>query len=117
MVSHAYNVATLAPGVHSLRFMNYSESNGWTGGDSRTLYTITDTRTGTVVVRPGDSMNGIGPAVDIRVATRAEAEEHWQCPLHSGWKVEEPAAPGPTMVHAETAYGATVVLSRGILCF
>jgi hypothetical protein len=29
----------------------------------------------------------VGPEVDVRVATRAEAEEHWQDPLHAGWKV------------------------------
>lgn len=30
-----------------------------------------------------------GPEADVRVATRTEAEEHWQNPLHAGWKVAE----------------------------
>lgn len=67
--------------------ITYSEEKGWTGGDSRTLYHITDVRTDQSKVRPGPFL-GVGPMVRIRVATRAEAEEGWQKPLHSGWKVE-----------------------------
>lgn len=69
----------------------------WTGGDSHTLYTFTDTHGGTgekfKVVRPGGGsrassyMKGIGPNAEVRVATKAEAEQHWQSPLHSGWKI------------------------------
>ncbi len=67
--------------------MKYSSRKGWVGGDSRTLYTITDKRTGSILVRPGDSLAGIGPDVTIAVATRGEALAHWQSPLHSGWTV------------------------------
>jgi hypothetical protein len=28
-----------------------------------------------------------GPQATLRIATRDEAEEHWQRPLHAGWKV------------------------------
>lgn len=66
--------------------LSYTEEGGWQGGDDRTLYTITDRRTGRVLVRPGHELRG-GPEVDIRMATREEAEEHWQRPLHVGWKV------------------------------
>lgn len=67
----------------------YTEKNGWSGGDRHRLYAFTDTRTGYVVVRPGGSFHTeyLGPA-DVRPATRAEAELHWQNPLSSGWKVE-----------------------------
>lgn len=65
----------------------YSEGKGWTGGDTRTLYAITDVRTGNVTVRPGKSFAGVGPACTIRIATRLEAETEWQSPLHAGWKV------------------------------
>jgi len=63
----------------------------WIGGDSYTLYTFTDKRTGSITVAPGSVGNlhivGIGPECTVRLATHAEAEEHWQKPLHSGWKV------------------------------
>ncbi len=75
--------------------MKYSRESGWTGGDARTLYLITDTRTGVSVVRPGDCLQGIGPAVDIVIARRCDAEVLWQSPLHSGWTVVEPARPVP----------------------
>ncbi len=65
----------------------YSESGGWRGGAKKTLFAITDKRTGRVIVRPREQMRGVGPEVRVRVATRAEAEQHWQSPLHSGWKV------------------------------
>ena len=65
----------------------YSESKGWTGGDARALYAITDVRTGRTIVRPVEQMTGVGPAVTVAQATRAQAEELWQSPLHSGWKV------------------------------
>lgn len=69
------------------------KQGAWTGGDSNTLYAFTDKLTGRVVVRPGGGsatrslMRGIGPEAEVRVATRAEAEEKWQNPLHGGWKV------------------------------
>ena len=69
--------------------ITYSETQGWNGGDTRTLYAITDKRTGGIVVRPGGAMLGIGPAVDIEVATRFIAEQLGQKPLHSGWRVLE----------------------------
>lgn len=61
----------------------------WTGGDSYTLYAVTDKRTGKTFVRPGDKRHfmGVDPEATVRIATKAEAEEHWQTPLHSGWKV------------------------------
>ena len=61
----------------------------WAGGNSRTLYTFTDETTGRTVVRPGHNklvLGSIGPEAKVRVATKAEAEEHWQDPLHEGWK-------------------------------
>lgn len=61
--------------------------NGEWRGDSTTLYHFTDQHTGRVFVRP--PMAGIGPACDVRVATRVEAETLWQCPLHTGWRVAE----------------------------
>jgi hypothetical protein len=84
----------------------YDDRRGWTGGDSKTLYTFTDRRTGTVGVHPGGGGAGKkllmhwGPEVDVRVATRAEAEEHWQRPLHAGWRVLESGAH-----HATKKYG------------
>lgn len=67
----------------------YTEARGWAGGDPRRLYAITDRRTGRMIVRPVETMNGIGPEVIIRPATKQEAETHWQNPLHSGWKVTQ----------------------------
>jgi len=67
----------------------YSERHGWRGGDKDTLYAITDKRTGNVMVRPVRDMHAVGPDVDVRVATRDEAEQHWQRPLNSGWKVNK----------------------------
>lgn len=66
----------------------YTESRGWVGGDSRTLYAMTDRLTGRTIVRPGGGMRGVGPNADVRVATRTEAEEGWQNPLR-GWTVGE----------------------------
>lgn len=54
--------------------LKYSETKGWTGGDSRTLYTVTDLRTGQQTVRPGWNLERVGPVVDIRIATQAEAD-------------------------------------------
>lgn len=70
----------------------YTEKHGWVGGDSRTLYAFTDRRTGQVSVHPGGGpkrklLMRVGPEVDVRIASRSEAEEHWQNPLHMGWKV------------------------------
>lgn len=68
----------------------YSERRGWVGGDNRTLYAFTDKRTGAVGVHPGGGrgkklLMHWGPEAKVRVATRAEAEKHWQKPLHPGW--------------------------------
>lgn len=68
-------------------FFKYTARGGWVGGMGTALYAVTDKRTGVVTVRPGNWMNGIGPEVTIRVATRDEAERLWQSPLHSGWVV------------------------------
>ena len=59
----------------------------WTGGDSRTLYAFTDPAAGRVWVVPGGYPMLYGPQATTRVATRAEAEEHWQRPLHMGWRI------------------------------
>jgi len=73
---------------------SYDEQHGWMGGDSKTLYAFTDKRTGKVTVRPGGGrgkpgLHHIGPEASVRVATRAEAEAHWQDPLHPGWVVAD----------------------------
>jgi hypothetical protein len=59
----------------------------WKGGDSRTLYAFTSLLTGITWVAPGSSTMNWGPQVTVRVATREEAEELWQQPLHPGWQV------------------------------
>lgn len=73
--------------------------SAWVGGDKRTLYAfgITDARGNVdrVIVAPGTGragkagiVKGVGPGVRLpRIATFAEAEEHWQKPLHGGWNV------------------------------
>ena len=58
----------------------------WVGGDSRTLYAFTGRVTGQTAVYPGGYRFPFGPEVDVRMATRAEAERLWQDPLHSGWR-------------------------------
>lgn len=68
----------------------YSEKRGWVGGNNRTLYAFTDKRTGAVAVHPGGGpgkklLMHWGPEARVRTATRAEAEKHWQKPLHPGW--------------------------------
>ena len=79
----------------------YTERQGWIGGDSRTLYAFTDRRTGKVGVYPGGGgskkklLMHVGPEADVRVATRAEAEELWQSPLSSGWNVSHARKYGP----------------------
>lgn len=75
----------------------YDERRGWVGGDSKTLYTFTAHRTGAVGVYPGGGagkklLMHWGPEADVRLATRPEAEEHWQSPLHAGWNVQESGA-------------------------
>lgn len=67
----------------------YTAETGWAGGDDRTLYAVTDKRTGRVTVRPAYLFAGVGPEVTIAVATRSQAEADWQAPLHAGWKVVE----------------------------
>jgi len=66
----------------------YDERKGlWRGGDSRMLYAFTSLLTGITWVAPGGSTMNWGPQVTVRVATREEAEELWQQPLHPGWQV------------------------------
>lgn len=66
----------------------YNERRGmWTGGDSRTLYAFTSLITGHTWVVPGGYVMNWGPEATVRVATRDEAEELWQRPLHPGWAV------------------------------
>ncbi len=74
--------------VTSAALPRYSAKLGWHGGAKKTLFAVTDERTGHVIVRPREDMRSVGPAVTVRVATRAEAEKHWQSPLHAGWKVK-----------------------------
>lgn len=69
------------------RLPKYSDRRGWRGGDSHTLYTFEDKRTGQLSVRPGGGVRDIGGEVHVRVATRAEAKKHWQEDLHPGWKI------------------------------
>jgi len=67
----------------------YSEKRGWHGGAKKVLFTLTDPNVPSwMAVRPAQNMRSMGPGVHIRVATRAEAEKHWQHPLHPGWKVK-----------------------------
>lgn len=68
----------------------WSGTKGWYGGRSNVLYAFRDKMTGKVVVRPGGGgkrrlLGAPGPNATVRVATRAEAEKHWQKPLHGGW--------------------------------
>ena len=64
--------------------------NGWTGGDSFTLYAFTDKRTGRVVVSPGKYVSTtIGGECTVAVATRDQAIRLWQNPLHPAWKVKD----------------------------
>jgi len=70
------------------RLPRYDErTGGWRGGDSRTLYAFTVHRTGRTFVRPGGQVVNMGPEVTVRIATREEAEDLWQKPLHVGWNV------------------------------
>lgn len=79
---------SLAAKSSAIRLPTWSNKRGWEGGDSHRLYAFIDNLTGGVVVRPGGrSINGVGPNATVRPATRLEGEEHWQKPLHSGWKV------------------------------
>jgi hypothetical protein len=72
-----------------VRMPRYNATHGWTGGDSKTLYTFTDKRTGYITVKPGGTfyVKTVGPEHTVRVATRDEAEAKWQSPLHAGWNV------------------------------
>ena len=70
----------------------WSDTKGWKGGDSRRLYAFVDNLTGRVTVHHGNaglrhSSVPVGPNATVRPATRLEAEQHWQSPLHAGWKV------------------------------
>lgn len=72
-----------------------AKKGGWTGGDPRTLYTFSGGGSGEGAwwrVAPGMGARGgaivHGPDTRVRVATRAEAEEKWQSPLHAGWNVK-----------------------------
>lgn len=103
----------------------YDERRGmWIGGDTRTLFTFTGKVTGAVGVYPGGGSRGKllmnwGPEATVRLATRAEAEEHWQKPLHAGWKVAngEPAhATRKTSKKASEKIGRTMrEFKRGTL--
>lgn len=82
----------------------YHERRGWTGGDSKTLYILTDRRTGSVGVYPGGGtgkklLMNWGPEADVRVASRGEAEKHWQNPLHVGWKTSDGAVDEKRAAH------------------
>lgn len=70
-----------------------AKKGGWTGGDTRTLYRFDGGGSGAGAwwrVTPGMGPRGVinhGPETRVRIATKAEAEEKWQNPLHSGWNV------------------------------
>ncbi len=70
-----------------IQLPRYTPKSGWKGGDTKRLYAFVDKYTHQIIVRPGGKNVGIGPEVKVRPATRAEAEKHWQSPLHDGWKV------------------------------
>jgi hypothetical protein len=95
----------------------YTEQHGWTGGDSRTLYAFTDRRTGKVGVHPGGGSSKAkllmhwGPEADVRIATRSEAEDLWQRPLHVGWNVAESSSAHATKKRGP--YIAYWIRSRG----
>ena len=93
----------------------YTKRKGWQGGMGTALYAITDKRTGAVTVRPGNWMNGIGPEVTIRVATRAEADKHWQSPLHTGWIIA--SAPVARRTAVFQAWQRTGRVSLTFPCF
>jgi hypothetical protein len=69
----------------------WSEKRGWHGGDRRTLYLFSLPRPDGVIasnVYPGDRLpEAADHRSSVRVATRAEAEEMYQDPLHVGWNV------------------------------
>ena len=77
----------------SIPLPKYTERHGWRGGDSHRLFTFIDRATGRKRVLPGNAglrhspMPAMGPGLDVRPATRAEALAMWQNPLHAGWKV------------------------------
>ncbi len=68
-----------------------AKKGGWTGGDTRTLYAFSSPSGSWLRVIPGMGGKGVvvhGPETIVRVATKAEAEEKWQNPLHGGWNVD-----------------------------
>lgn len=67
----------------------YDDRKGWHKADSHALYHFTDRRTKRTFVAPGDSLKGIGPEVDVRLASRSEGEALWQNPLNPSWKVAD----------------------------
>jgi hypothetical protein len=82
-------------GISLPRIRRMARGRTWYGGDSRTLYAfeVTDELTGrtSVSVFPGGGsrkklVDRPSPDAAVRVATKAEAEKHWQKPLHAGWK-------------------------------
>ena len=77
-----------------MKMPKYTEGRGWTGGEKDRLYHLTDKRTGQKWVKDIGNMRGTGPEVEVRHATRAEAEEMHQKPLHPGWKVSESVEKG-----------------------
>jgi hypothetical protein len=77
------------PARQRVKLPRYNARKGaWKGGDSRTLYAFGDPATGGVRVVPGGYPMLYGPQATVRIATRDEAEQHWQHPL-VGWKVAE----------------------------
>jgi hypothetical protein len=100
----------------------YDDRRGrWIGGDSRTLYTFTGRHTKGVGVYPGGGASkhllmNWGPEADVRVATREEAEAHWQKPLHAGWKTSADFVDGDRPAHATKKSSTRIgywVRSRG----
>ncbi len=78
------------PARQRVKLPRYDARKGaWKGGDSRMLYAFGDPATGRVWVVPGGYPMLYGPQATVRIATRDEAEQHWQHALHVGWKVAE----------------------------
>lgn len=78
------------PCIKKAALPRYNSRRGWTGGNSRVLYLFRDKLTGKKIVRPGGGprkklLGAPGSNATVRVATRGEAEQYWQKPLHAGW--------------------------------
>lgn len=75
------------------RGLRYDERKGlWAGANERALYHVTDKLTGGTTIRDGHGLKAVGPNVDIRLATRSEADAAgWP----AGWTVAEDTRTNP----------------------